>query len=1055
MLKLIFKALNAKPEEEQQVLLLLGYGFFMGIFLATFQISAETLFVTRLGEEYIRWGIFAAGFAGVITTGLFAFMQNKLKYSALSFVNLLVLLVITLGLYIAFKVVPDAQQKKLAFVHFALMGPSIAVFLLNFWGIFGRMFDLRQSKRIIGGIDTGQLLAAILTFFTVGLGFIIVPQTYDLLLIGALSIFGSTLFLSIILKKYKLGAIFTGSEVQKSVSIGEMFKDRYVLLLALFLTFSVFAYLLVENTYLTVLTIQYPDTAQGEVELRQFLGWFNGAILILSFIFQTFFNDRIIADYGLRISLTILPVILGFITLLIMGIYYVFGYQEGTSGFYLFFVFVAISKLFVAFLRDALENPTYKIYFMTLKSSIRFDIQTKIEGVVNETAKLVTAGIILSLGFLAFFELIHYSYLIVLVVIGWGVLASKLYAEYRNRLRDNLESKQITIEEIDIVHESVVSKVQNNLLNDVPSMAVFSYKLLEKINPNYINSSLNILMRHPKSIVRDFAQQKMNAVRGLSVSDKYIVTASEKDAETGRNKLSNFDLLNLLSEGDISVKRIATLCRSESEQDRQYGAELIGNMQSDDAVFYLVELLSDYNARVRIAAIKASEKKHTYEVLMALIENLNSSRFSNFAKSALVLIGEGALQALDNSFYKSGQDAKLMVKIVQIIGRIGGSNAIAMLWNKIDFPDKIISSQVLVSLSEAGFKADIGQMTRIKYAIESDIGDISWNLAASLEIPKDSYAVFLNESLAEENENDIKHIYTLLSMLYDPASIHLVRQNLESGTNEGITLAIEMLDVLLSEDLKAKIIPVLDEISVAEKVRKLEPFYPRIQLTSLQVLKFLLNRDFTQSNRWTKCCVLYQMGSLKKQLFANDIIANLFNPDLMIQQMAGWALYQLDEALYHEHIVRVETEVQEVCNNRMSNKKVLGQGVLIFEKTLFLKSMKLFSNVPSLDLSHMADSMDELTLNEGDTISLGKEYANSFIIVVSGNLSYYQEGRAKVELAEGEFIGELILNEEELESVMVVANTDTELYVIDKDLWHDLLADNISFAHSVINNITA
>ena len=77
MLKLIYKALNAKPEEYNQVLLLLGYGFFMGVFLATFQISAETLFVTKLGEGYIRWGIFAAGFTGVITTALFAFMQNK------------------------------------------------------------------------------------------------------------------------------------------------------------------------------------------------------------------------------------------------------------------------------------------------------------------------------------------------------------------------------------------------------------------------------------------------------------------------------------------------------------------------------------------------------------------------------------------------------------------------------------------------------------------------------------------------------------------------------------------------------------------------------------------------------------------------------------------------------------------------------------------------------------------------------------------------------------------------------------------------------------------
>lgn len=56
MLKLINKALNVKPEEQQQVMLLLGFGFFMGIFLATFQISAETLFVTKLGEDYVSFG---------------------------------------------------------------------------------------------------------------------------------------------------------------------------------------------------------------------------------------------------------------------------------------------------------------------------------------------------------------------------------------------------------------------------------------------------------------------------------------------------------------------------------------------------------------------------------------------------------------------------------------------------------------------------------------------------------------------------------------------------------------------------------------------------------------------------------------------------------------------------------------------------------------------------------------------------------------------------------------------------------------------------------------
>jgi HEAT repeat protein len=1055
MFNLIHKALNVKPEEQHQVMLLLGFGFFMGIFLATFQISAETLFVTKLGEDAVSLGIFSAGLAGVFTTTIFVYLQNKLKYSVLSFLNLTVLFLVTIGLYIAFKIVPEEYTKQLAFIHFTLMGPSFAIFLLNFWGIFGRIFDLRQSKRIIGGIDTGQLFAAIITFFIVGSGLLILPQTYDFLLIGALSIFGSIVFLTVILKEYNLESVLTGTENKKTVAVRELFKNRYVVLLALFITFSVFAFLLVENSYISVLTIQYPDTVEGKTQLTQFLGWFNGAILILSFIFQTFFNDKIIADYGLKISLMILPIILGVITLLIIVTSYILGFDVNSSGFYIFFVFIAISKLFVSFLREALENPTFKIYFMTLKSNIRFDIQTKIEGVVNELAKALTAGLILIVGLLTFFELIHFYYLIVLVVVGWIILAGKLYAEYRNRLRENLESKQINIEEIDVLYESVISTVQNNLLNDEPAMAVFSFKLLEKINPNYVNNSLNILMRHSKVIVRDFAQEKMNAIKGLSVSDKYIVASKEKDVEDGRNKLSSLDLLNLLSSGDISVKRIAALCKSEYEQDRQYGAELIGNMESDRAVFYLVELLTDFDFKVRIAAIKSSEKKYSYEILMTLIDNLTSSRFSNFAKSALVRIGQDALRPLDNSFHKSGQDAKLMAKLVQLMGRIGGDDAIQMLWAKVDYPDKIISSQVIISLSEAGFKADIGQMTRIKYAIESDIGDIAWNLAASLEIPKDKYSSYLSESLYEENVNDIKHIYTLLSMLYDPASIHLVKQNLESGTSEGITLAIEMLDVLLSEDLKNKIIPVLDDISTAEKVKKLEPYYPRVELTSMQVLKFLLNRDFTQSNRWTKCCVLYHMGSLKKKIFENDIIANLFNPDDMIRQMAAWALYQLDEKLFFEHIIRLDKDFQELCDKRLAAKRKLGLGALVFEKALFLKSMYIFSKVSSLDLSYMADSMVRIKVDIGDTLSLGRELANSFIIVVTGNLSYYQEDEVKTNIKAGEFIGELVLSDTALESAMVVANQNTELYIIDKDLWHDLLADNINFAQSVFSNLTA
>ncbi|RLD24035.1 MAG: hypothetical protein DRI71_03720, partial [Bacteroidetes bacterium] len=51
MLKLVYAALNVKPDEQNRALLLLGYGFFMGVFLATFQITSETQLITQAGAQ--------------------------------------------------------------------------------------------------------------------------------------------------------------------------------------------------------------------------------------------------------------------------------------------------------------------------------------------------------------------------------------------------------------------------------------------------------------------------------------------------------------------------------------------------------------------------------------------------------------------------------------------------------------------------------------------------------------------------------------------------------------------------------------------------------------------------------------------------------------------------------------------------------------------------------------------------------------------------------------------------------------------------------------------
>ena len=341
MLTLVFKLLNVKKEEESRVLLMLGHGFFMGIFFATFVTSSEALFLNTLGSESINQGIFAAGLLGVGTTGLFAFLQSKISFGKLVMINLVVIFIVVIFLhYLLTYYAGSEYYNQIVFAVFAFNGPLVAVFLLGFWGVFGRMFDLRQSKRIIGGIDTGQLTAAIIASFVIGLN--LLDNIVNYFLISGGSILVSLIFLGIILKRFSLESIEVQKVQEPESKLKNLVKNDYVILLSIFLALSVTAFIFIERTYLTVLDINYQD--KGD-ELLRFIAWFNGSILVFSFIFQTFFNDAIIANYGLKVSLLILPIVLSVfvVTTILLGIFV--GADPTSPNFYLFYRSVAMSKL--------------------------------------------------------------------------------------------------------------------------------------------------------------------------------------------------------------------------------------------------------------------------------------------------------------------------------------------------------------------------------------------------------------------------------------------------------------------------------------------------------------------------------------------------------------------------------------------------------------------------------------------------------------------------------------------------------------------------------------
>ena len=1053
-MKTVLSALNVKSEEKVQVVLMLSTGFFMGIFIATYTVTAESLFLNQIGDQLDR-AFLVSGIFGIVSTFIFSVLQNRIKFSTLTTFSILTIVFFTVAVYLLYNFGDPALHDEVLFAMYILTGPMTAVLLLCYWGIFGRLFDFRQSKRIIGWIDTGQLVASILAFFLIPLTAIYFTETSNYLIVCAISIMVSAILFLTISFKFPLTKNDPNefeSTVRKETSFGRIFKDPYVLLLSIFLMISMITFIFNQYAFQDLINKQYPN----QRELTDFLAYFNGAIYLLSLLMQTFINDKIIGNYGIRVSLYVLPIIVGIFAIgsLFTGI--VFGYDLALtpSTFIFFFLFMALTRLFNATLRDSLENPVFKLLFIPLDSRYRFGIQAKVEGVVNESGRFIAGVCIFLFALVPFFNLLWIPGLLLLLVGAYFIVGSKLYNGYKNKIRAKLESPEFTQDKLEVGFSQITNKLEAWLAENKTSKAVFSFKLLEKINPSQLSQWINSLMKNPDDDAREYAQKRMNELKGLSVSDRYVIKVNtDQVTDNGKNILTKSDLEQILGNGgEVTKQRIQRLARSTSPEDRQYAAELLLHSSGDENVSYLLELLHDSTEKVRSTAIKTATQKYNDEVILALIDNLGDSHFANQAASSLVLIGGKSLSLLDSAFYRYGHTSQVLIKIVQVMGRIGGQLAKDLLWAKIDYPDKMIVSQVLLSLGTSGYKAGVSQITRIKYAIESDIADISWNLNAMQEVGTSGHAKVIKQALEREIQNDVAHIYMLLAMLYDTHSIQLVKENIESGTTEGTTYAVELLDVFLSESLKQRVIPVLDDLSVSERISKLEAFYPRATLNDKLVLKFIINRDFTQSNRWTKATVLHQIGLLKIADFKIDLIAQMFNTDLLIREVAAWALNEIDPSEYETNAIRLGEEAKKELDDVIFQNEHQARQMR-FNKVMFYKTIEVFEGIPGVVLSNLSDLSEELKLENEQSLVIDGTVNNNFYIIYSGIVEFYEKGKSVGEYAKGQFIGEMLASPGFMNTHVLIAKEATILLKVNKDLFYELLSDNVKLADRVLEYI--
>jgi HEAT repeat protein len=719
------------------------------------------------------------------------------------------------------------------------------------------------------------------------------------------------------------------------------------------------------------------------------------------------------------------------------------------------FLLLALDKLIERVVARSFYEQSSNILFQPLEAGLRLSARTKEETMVSQLAVIPAGATLLFFNWIGSLTLV--INVLVVILVGWLFTAILMAREYKTSLLQHLKG-QSEREKAVTYNENLSIDMLAAQLDDLqPDKVIQALKLLERIDPVSIGSLMVALLEHPAPVVRTAVLQSIGRLRKVSCLEAITRRGNaEKDPSVQDTAKQTTEMLNEARETLATPDRIATLSGSDLAADRLLAAQLLGGEGVVADVHLLLPLLlQDGDLEVRRCALAAVGRTDSPELWQVAMEHLSVPAFCNAAVAALAAVGEKLLPALDAFFARPSQLPATMVRIVRIYGLIGGDQALALLIDKINFPEKRVRDQVIISLQSCSYQAKGGEFIAIKQRIEESIGNAAWSMAALMDVKEDENVTLLKSALASEIDGYRKQGFILLSLIYEPQSIQLVQDSFTSGSGGSKVYALELLDVFMDEDLKNILFPIFEDMSVAERLQLLEAEFPQQGLETVERLQSAINGEYTKVDRWTKACALYVLAEVAGKRILDELIAALFHPDHMLRETAAWCLHRLDPAAYAAHLSRLPDEIQreldELIRPVVAGQQNGSHTRITVENVLFLKETRLLSGVPERILAELVALLDEVEIQPEETLTANEDIEDKLYILIEGQLRCADSEGSTVHLDVGEIIGGLVVSEIGVRRGPIIATKSSRLFSVDRDVFCCFVADHAETVSSIVN----
>jgi hypothetical protein len=563
------------------------------------------------------------------------------------------------------------------------------------------------------------------------------------------------------------------------------------------------------------------------------------------------------------------------------------------------------------------------------------------DGTVNEIAALSSGLLLAGLGSLSFIRLIHFSWVLLGIIIIWLFMAFTLYKEYRKSIRKALEPEASGKAESGI-------EILNTFKSRFSAETAFRNHYFRLVSGDYTVLEKNQSIWYYKKIL-DFSERKSD-INLVPVLEKLSLDKRlDKEIRISSGEL----ILNLkkLTQGGKNADKLASARKS------LLGARLPQTTE-------ILRLLRDSSLESRRTGIFLIGKFKLSDMIAEVFECLNIAGLENDALAVLQNFDGVAGPELERFYLVSSGNADTGRTILRLLGKSGTKESTAFLFSRLWSNSRQVKEIVLRSLLECEFRPVPEDKDRLHQLISDVVNIMVWNLSAKICLDKSNNKI-VSEVMRKESLRWNDFLFSILSITYEAGSISKIRENLLSDTVESVNYALEMIDIVIDDTIKPKLIALLDAIPDEVKIKNLFHFYPGEIPEYEKLLDDIINRDYNLVSVWAKASVLRSIDELEGDYFTESVVALLFSPEKILQEESARLILRSSRELY----LSVSKRMPEDTKKHLT--KVTGknfrEGDLLYEKVMFLS--ECFNSIREEELLPLAENLS-ITDNYKDASGL-------------------------------------------------------------------------------------